>query len=207
MVNLRKKIPRADSKKDMDTLSQDKPYSRYNNFVEQIKKEGWIPVEDMQSYAVTHRNINMVTTFSIKKDTYDTFLEVICPSSNYMLTICGSDDAGIDPINFYQHSNLYKIPHSISILCTNESGRELSSDITIDIFKTKAGGDNIKLCTELYGDLSQNVDGRFRRKEERYYFYRSIKLTDYEKLTFCAISPDIDITSVKLFMKADIFIK
>ena len=214
MMNLGKKI----SKKpklflDRDDIIKDslrvcyKPYSRYKNFVEQITKEGWNYIGDIQSYTLTHRNTNMTMTFFLEKGTYGTFLEIICPAPNYMLIICGFDDAGIDPIDFYSHSNLYKIPHYFSMLCTDKNGKELSPDTIIDIVKVKTNGEPKKLCSEPYGDLSQSTDGRFRRKEERYYFYQSIKLENHERLSFRADSPDVDIEITKLFMKADLFMK
>lgn len=219
MINLVKKIPKKSSEKpspDPDDIIKDslricyKPYSRYKNFVAHITKEGWNYVGDMQSYALTHEN-NMVMTFPLERGMYGTFLEITCPAPNYMLTVCGFDDAGIYPIDFYNHSNLYKIPHYFSMLCTDKNGKELSPDTIIDIAKVKTNGEPKKLCSEPYGDLSQNTnahkcaDGRFRRKEERYYFYQSIKLEDRERLSFQANSPDIDIEITKLFMKADLF--
>ncbi len=90
--------------------------------------------------------------------------------------------------------------------CTDNNGKELSSDVTIDIAKVQLNGEAKKLCSELYGDISQHIDGRFRRKEERYYFYTSIKLEDSERLSF-RTSPDIDIEKTKLFMRAGLFAK
>lgn len=179
-------------------------YSRYQNYVKQIKNEGWNYVGDVQSYSMTNLSNNIVSTYFVGKGMYGTFLDIMCPAPYYKITICGFDDAGIDPHQFYSHSNLYTIPHFFSITCTDNNGKELSSNISIDIAKVKLNGEAKKLCSELYGDISQHVDGRFRRKEERYYFYASIKLEDSERLSF-RTSPDIDIEKTKLFMKADLF--
>lgn len=183
-----------------------KPYSRYQNFVKQIKNEGWNYVGDVQSYSMNNLNRDIVSTYFLGKEMYGTFLDIMCPAPYYKITICGFDDAGIDPMDFYSNSNLYTIPHFFSVTCTDKNGKELSSDITIDIAKVKPNGEAKKLCSELYGDISQHIDGRFRRKEERYYFYASIKLEDSERLSF-RTSPDIDIEKTKLFMKADLFAK
>jgi len=221
-MNLGNKTPKKPSEKpspDPDDIIKDslrvcyKPYSRYKNFVEQITKEGWNYVGDIQSYALTHRDMNMVMTFLLERGMYGTFLEVMCPAPNYMLTVCGFDDAGIDPIDFYSHSNLYKIPHYFSMLCTDKNGKELSPATIIDIVKVKTNAEAKIICSEPYGDLSQNTntnkcaDRRYRRKEERYYFYNSIKLRDYERLSFRTNSPDIDIETTNLFMQADLFMK
>ncbi len=195
-------------------------YSRYQNFVKQIKNEGWNYIGDIQKY-----NDNIIRTFSLEKGIYGLFLDIICPASS-IITICGFDDAGIDPIKFYGNPNLYSIPHFFSISCKDNNGRELSSNITVDIMKSKIedsiedsghyedsesdqngsefSGNYKKLYSEHYEDLSQYVDGRFRRKEERYYFYQSIKLIDSEKLSFYT-NPDIDIEKTNIFMRADLF--
>lgn len=183
-----------------------KPYSRYQNYVKQIKNEGWNYVGDVQSYSVNNLDREIVSTYFVEKGIYSTFLDIMCPAPYYKITICGFDDAGIYPDQFYSHPNFYPIPHFFSVTCTDKNGKELSSDVTIDIAKVKLNGEAKKLCSELYGDISQHVDGRFRRKEERYYFYASIKLEDSERLSF-RTSPDIDIEKTKLFMKADLFAK
>ena len=183
----------------------DKPYSRYQNFVKQITNKEWHYVGDVQKSLNNLSSI--VSTYYVGKNMYGTFLEVACPSPLYMITICGFNDAGINPIEFYSHSNLYKIPHFFSITCTDNSGKELSPDVPIDVAKAKLNGESKKLRSELYGDLSQHVDGRFRRKEERYYFDESIKLEDHERLSFRVNSPDIDITKTRLSMNADLFVK
>lgn len=212
------KIDKSSSKNEQDSQDFDdiikdslrvcyRPYSRYQNFVKQITEKEWNYVGDVQTYSLNNLSIDIVSTYYVGNGMYDTFLEITCPSSLYMMTICGFDDAGINPIEFYSHSNLYKIPHFFSITCTDNSGKELSPDVDIDIVKVKQNGEVNKLCSELYGDLSQHTDGRFRRKEERYYFYESIKLEDHERLSFRINSPDIDITKTKLFMKADLFVK
>lgn len=181
-----------------------KPYSRYQNFVKQIKTEGWNYVGDMQTYSMNHLDSNIVSTYFVGKNMYGTFLDIRCPAPYFKITICGFDDAGIDPSQFYSHSNFYTIPHFFSIICTDKNGKELSSNVTIDIAKVKPNGEIKKLCSEFYGDISQHTDGRFRRKEERYYFSASIKLEDTERLSF-RTNPDIDIEKTKLFMKADLF--
>ena len=181
-----------------------KPYSRYQNFVKQITSEEWHYAGDMQTHSLGN---NMVSIYCVGKNMYGTFLDIMCPSPLYMVTICGFDDAGIDPIEFYSHPNLYKIPHFFSITCSDDSGKELSPNITIDIAKMRQNGESKKLCSEPYGDLSQRTDGRFRRKEERYYFYASVKLEDHERLSFRANCPDIDIIKTNLSMKADLFYK
>ena len=198
---------------DPDDITKDslricyKPYSRYRNFVEQIMDKEWHYVGDMQTYSLNSLSSYIVSTYYVEKNMYGTFLEITCPSPLYKITICGFDDAGIDPIEFYSHSNLYKIPHFFSITCTDNSGKELSPDVTIDITQTKQNGESKKLCSEPYGDLSQHIDGRFRRKEERYFFYASVKLEDHEKLSFRVNYPDIDIMKTQLSMKADLFAK
>ena len=182
----------------------DKPYSRYQNFVKQIIEKEWHYVGDISHFlnSLSH----FVATYYVGKSMYGTFLEIKCPSSLYMITICGFDDAGINPIEFYSHSNLYKIPHFFSMTCTDNTGKELSPDAIIDIVKVKNGESTI-LFSEPYGDLSQHIDGRFRRKEERYYFYTSIKLENSDRLSFRVRSPDIDINKTRLCMKADLFVK
>lgn len=184
-------------------------YSRYKNFVEQITDKEWNYIGDVQTCSMNNEdNIckNMVCTYLVEKGMSGTFLEIIS-LPYHMMTICGFDDAGIDPMEFYSHSNLYKIPHFFSMMCTDDHGKELSRDTMIDITKITSNGKHKKLCSEPYGNLSQHIDGRFRRKEERYYFSVSIKLENNERLLFCANNPDIDIINTKLLMSADIFVK
>ncbi len=175
-------------------------YPKYQNLVDQIKNEGWNYLGDVNSVSS-----NIVRTYFLGKGMYGTFLELTCPSTYYKVTICGLDDAGIEPQNFYKHSNLYNIPHFFSITCKDDNGKEISPNITIDIVKITS---NIhkKLFSEYYGDLSQHIDGKFRRKEERYYFPTSIELEDDDRLSF-RTSPDIDIVTTTLFMKGDVFAK
>lgn len=194
-------------RKMVEKPSKLQPYSRYENFVEQAKIDGWSYVGDMESYSLTHMSTNMVTTFPVKKGKCGIFLDIMCPSPNHMLTVCGFDDAGIDPMDFYKHPNLYKIPHYLMMTCKDNSDNELSHDVVIDINTIDVSGEPTKLCSEPYGDLSHSVNGRFRRKEERYYFSNSIKLEDRERLSFRVNSPDIDIEITNLFMKADIFVR
>jgi len=184
------------------------PYSRYKNFVEQIKDEGWKYVDDIQSYSLTQLSTDIIETHLLDKGHNGEILSIVCPSSpGHMITICSIDDSGINPIEFYNHSNLYKIPHFFSMTCSDDNGKELSPDVVIDVFKIDTNGKPKKLCSEQYGDMSQRKDGIFKRKEERYYFYESIKLCHSEMLSFIAQSPDIDIRHIKLFMKADFFEK
>lgn len=175
-------------------------YPKYQNLVDQIKDEGWNYIGDINS-----ASSSIVRTYFLEKGMYGTFLELICPSVYYKITICGFDDAGIEPQNFYNHSNLYKIPHFCSITCKDNNGIEASSNITVDIVKIKSNVHK-KLASEYYGDLSQHIYGKFRRKEERYYFSASIKLENDDRLLF-QTSPDIDIVTTKLFMKGDLFAK
>lgn len=193
--------------KNIENKKQE-PYSRYKNFVEQINDEGWEYVDDIQSYSLTQLSTDIIVTHSLNNGCRGEILNIVCPSSpGHMITICSIDDSGINPIEFYNNSNLYKIPHFFSVTCTDDDGKELSPDVVIDIFKTDTNGKSKKLCSELYGDISQHKDGRFKRKEERYYFYESVKLCSSEMISFVAQSPDINIRCVKLFMRADLFKK
>ena len=64
-----------------------------------------------------------------------------------------------------------------------------------------------KLYEEFYGDLSPTIDGRLKKKEERYYFAETIVLQSGEKLVFHAYWPFTDIMKIELLMMADLFVK
>ena len=64
-----------------------------------------------------------------------------------------------------------------------------------------------ELYEEFYGDLCPTIDGKLKKKEERYYFAETIILQSGEKLVFNAYWPLIDITKIELLMMADLFIR
>lgn len=178
----------------------------YEELLEHIEGEEWIPITGAGLCQFTHFNANIVVTKPVKKNTYDNILEITCPLGE-LITICGFNECDVDEDEFFDSPNLYARPHFFAIRCTDDNHNELPATTIIGISKITRDNKIEKLYQEFYGDLSSTIGGKFKRKKERYYFAETIILQGGEKLLLDAYWPLIDISNIELLMMCDRFRK
>ncbi len=178
----------------------------YKDFVDEMFKQGWVYVDGVSPHTLTHHDTGIVSTFHVKKGMIGTVLEIKCPMHRN-LSVCGLNHSGIDIKEFVKFPMLYSTPYFFSIRCKGNDGQELSPYTGIKIIQYDS--DNLPKWsrTEFYGDLSQSIGERFKRKHERYYFPQGIILYSGEKLGFKVHELDIEVVKTELLMKADIWVK
>ena len=182
---------------DPDDLNHDE----YEDIVDSIEYNGWTLVSPVGLYSITHFNKDMVSIKPVKKGNHDTVLEITCPKDELM-TICGFCQNDID-----RDDNLYTRPHFFTLMLMDENDNEISPRTIISISKLNRNDEIEKFYQEFYGDLSPLIDGRLKRKHERYYFAETVVLQRGEKLIFQAYNPDKDISKIDLLMMSDLFRK
>ncbi len=180
-------------------------YDNYQYIIDTIEAEGWTQMSSV-STPLTILDEEIVFPRQIKANTYDNILEIICPPER-IITICGTGECDIDPDDFNNAPNFYQIPHFFTLRCMNNDNVEIAPTTIISILKVMRDEELEKYYQEFYGDLSSIIDGRLKRKEERYYFAETIILQSGERLVFRANSPNIDIAKMDLLMMSDIFEK
>jgi len=176
-------------------------YNDYYAFLEDYKEDGWF----IASIALSPNNRTIVQTYPVKKCIDDIFLKILCPQGR-ILAFPGIKDFDIDTKHFSEFPNLYKYPYFFNIRCFNESGVEPYWNNVITIQKIMPSTATIPITKEYYDDLSIKADTRIKRLAERYYPTKTIILFGEQTLSF-SMKPDVDITKVELFVKADFFTK
>jgi len=184
---------------------EDLDYDDYKDIVDTIEENGWHSVYNT-THAITNLDSQIVFTKPAKAHCCDVALEIVCPQER-IITICGLNESGLDMENFYSGPNIYHVPHFFALICTDVNGVALSQTTLISILKCTKDRETETCCQEFYGDLSPVVDGKLKRKEERYYFSETIILQGGEKLMFKINNPDTDISKIDLLMLSDIFEK
>lgn len=179
---------------DLDDLA----YDEYEEIVGAIEGFGWHLVSNI-AFPITNLDTQLV---SQKTDS----LEIACPPER-LIVICGLNEGGADMDNFYNGPNIYQTPHFITLMCTDTNGVALSQTTLISILKYTKDGEIETHYQEFYGDLSPVVDGKLKRKEERYYFAETIILQEGEKLMFKIHNPGTIVSKIDLLMLSDFFEK
>lgn len=185
---------------------EDISYYEYEDIIGEIEEKGWGLISSAGLYPITQFNTDIVVKYPVKKNTYEKFLEIICPPG-ILITICGFNQEDIDKEKFSGSPNLFSIPHFFSIKLTDDNENEILSTTIIGISKINIKGEMEKLYQEFYGDLSSTIGGKLKKKEERYYFAETIILQGGEKLIFHIYWPYTDVSKIELLMMADIFRK
>lgn len=180
-------------------------FNNYDDIVDTIEENGWTCISSV-AHPITIFDSEIVFPYPVKANSYNTLLEITCPPER-IITICGFDDCGIDPDDFYNSPNFYQIPHFFTLRCMDNNNVDISPTTIISILKASRNEEPEKYYQEFYGDLSSIVDGRLKKKEERYYFAETIILQSGEKLIFRVHNPNIDISKIDLLMMSDLFEK
>jgi len=185
--------------------SEELMFYNYDDIVDVIEKNGW-SLKSSVTNSLTILDKQIVFFNPANANSYDIFLEIVCPPE-MIITICGFDDSDIAPDDFYNFSNLYQIPHFFTLRCMDNNNSDLSSTTIISILKYRKNKEIEKYYQAFYGDLSPIIDGRLKKKQERYYFAETIVLQGGEKLIFRVHYPNIDISKIDLLMMVDLFEK
>lgn len=192
----------ADSYIDPDDLD----YCEYDDIVDTIEENGWIPISSAGLRPITHLDNDIIHIKQAKRNTYESVLEIICPPGN-IIAICGFNQEDIDKDDFFNSPNLYTKPHFLTLRLTDDNNNEIPYTTIIGISRITKDESATKLYEEFYGDLCPAIDGKLKKKGERYYFAETIVLQGGEKLVFRAYWPFIDIAKVELLMMADLFVR
>ena len=184
----------------------DLDYCEYDDIVEIIEDNEWTLMSSAGLHPITHFDTNIVHTKQCKRNSYENILEIICPPGN-IITICGFNQEDIDKEEFFNSPNLYTRPHFFTLRLTEDNNNDIPCTTIIGMSRIARDGNIEKLYEEFYGDLCPAIDGRLKKKEERYYFAETIILQSGEKLVFRAYWPSIDITKIELLMMADLFVR
>lgn len=189
---------------DEDYIDWDYVEYDYPDLLEHIEEQDWIPISDAGLSQLTHFNTDVIVKKTVKKDTYGSFLEIVCPPGE-LIVICGFNQSEADENEFFNSPNLYARPHFFTIRCTDVNYNELSPRTIIGITKITRDNKIEKLYQEFYGDLSFTKDDKLKTKKDRYYFAETIMLQAGEKLLLDAYWPKTDISEVELLMVCDRF--
>ena len=173
-------------------------YEEYEDIVSAIEENGWHLVSDL-AYPITNLDTQIVSQ-------KDGSLIIACPSES-IIALCGLNEGGVDMDNFYNGPNINQVPHFITLMCTDVNGVALSQTTLVSILKYTKNGEIETRYQEFYGDLSPVVDGKLKRKEERYYFTETIILQEGEKLMFKIHNPGTIVSKIDLLMLSDFFEK
>lgn len=189
-----------DNIEDDDYIDWDYKEYDYEDLLEFIDSEDWIDMSNGGSCSLTHFDTNIVSIRPIKRNTSDVFLEITSPPGETII-ICGFNQCDIDD------PDLYERPHFFTIRCTDDNNGEIQNTTIIGITKITRKGEIEKLYKEFYGDLSSTIDGKLKRKKDRYYLTETIILQGGEKLVLNAYQSYNDISKVELLMMCDRFRK
>jgi hypothetical protein len=184
----------------------DLEYCEYGDIVDTIEDNGWTRISSVGLSPITHFDTNYIHTKPAKNNTYEIILEIICPPGN-IITVCGFNQEDVDKEDFFNSPNLYTRPHFFSLRLTDDNNNDIPYTTIIGMSRITRNGDIEKLYEEFYGDLCPTIDGKLKKKEDRYYFAETIILQSDEKLVFRAYWPSIDIAKIELLMMADLFVR
>jgi hypothetical protein len=181
-------------------------YCDYGDIVDTIEENGWTRVSSTGLSPITHFDTDIIHTKQVKRNSYEDILEIICPPGK-IITICGFNQEDIDKEDFFNSPNLYTIPHFFALTLADDNNNDIPYTTIIGMSRIARNGNIEKLYEEFYGDLCPAIDGKLKKKEDRYYFAETIILQSGEKLVFHAYWPLIDITKIALLMMADLFVR
>ena len=182
----------------------DLDYCNYEDIVDTIEENGWTIMSSAGLHPITHFDTNIVHTKPCKRNSYEDVLEIICPPG-MLITICGFNQEDIDTEEFFNSPNLYTRPHFFTLRLADDNNNDIPYTTIIGISKISRNGNVEKLYEEFYGDLCPAIDGKLKKKEDRYYLAETIILQSGEKLILHSYWPFTDITKIELLMMADLF--
>jgi hypothetical protein len=185
---------------DLDDLN----FRDYEDIVDVIEENGWHVISDL-AYSITNFDTRIVSQKTVDTNHCST-LEIKCPPKS-IIGICGLDECGVDMDNFYNEPNTFQVPHFLSLICTDVNGVAIPQTTLVSILKSPKDGVLETLYQEFYGDLSPVIDGKLKKKEERYYFTNTIILQDGEKLIFKICDQGINVSKIDILMLSDLFEK
>jgi len=186
--------PKTEIKKDV---------ASYEEYLHEMRWE-WYAAPTTLTH-LTHHGLN-VMTYKVEKGDTGRILAIECPL-RHIITICGVEQSYVDPREFAKAPHLYTRPHEFSILCFDTGNNELPFDAIIRPEKVVPSVSVVPLEPVLYGDLSLKTGGRFKRKEERYYFPQGIMLYGGEWLVLNVVKSGMNVDRVEFFMRCDFFTK
>lgn len=206
-INLDEELEKKDTEIDDDYIDPDDlDYCDYSDIVETIEDSKWTHISSAGLVPITHFDTNIIHTKKVKRNSYEDILEITCPPGN-IIAICGFNQEDIDKEDFFNTPNLYARPHFFTLRLADEDNNDIPCTTIIGMSRISKDGNIEKLYEEFYGDLCPAIDGKLKKKEDRYYFAETIVLQSGEKLVFHAYWPLIDITKIELLMMADLFIR
>lgn len=185
---------------DLDDLN----FEEYEDIVSAIEENGWHSISDA-AYSITNFDAQIVFQKTVETNHCST-LEIRCPPK-MIIVICGLYECGVDMDHFYNGPNILQIPHFLSLMCTDANGATIPQTTLISILKSPKDGVLETLYQEFYGDLSPVINGKLKRKEERYHFIDTIILQDGERLIFKISDPGIIVSNIDILMLSDLFEK
>lgn len=204
---LEKELENEEIEIEDDYIDQDElEYCDYSDIVDTIEESGWARISSAGLHPITHFDTDIIHTKQVKRNSYEDILEIICPQGK-IITICGFNQEDIDKEDFFNSPNLYAIPHFFTLRLADDNNNDIPHTTIIGMSRIARNGDVEKLYEEFYGDLCPAIDGKLKKKEDRYYFAETIILQSGEKLVFHAYWPLIDIAKIELLMMADLFVK
>lgn len=205
-INLDKEIKNDDIGIDDYIDPDDIDYCEYDDIIEAIEENGWIRISSAGLSPITHFNTDLIHIKQAKRNTCESILEIICPPGN-IITICGFNQEDVDKEDFFNSPNLYTKPHFFTLRLADDDNNEIPHTTIIGISRIARNKNVEKLYEEFYGDLCPTIDGKLKKKDDRYYFAETIILQSGDKLVFYAYWPFIDIAKIELLMMVDLFVK
>jgi hypothetical protein len=184
----------------------DLDYCEYGDIVDTIEENGWAPITSAGLNPITHLDNDIIRIRQTKRNTNDIVLEIVCSPEN-IIAICGFNQEDIDQDEFINSPNLHARPHFFTLRLTDDNNNEIPYSTIIGISRMSKDESTTKLYEEFYGDLCPVIDGKLKKKGERYYFAETIILQGGERLVFRPYWPPIDITKVEVLMMTDMFVK
>lgn len=205
--NLDKELENEEIGTDDDYIDPDDlDYCEYGDIVDAIEESGWTCISSVGLSPIAHFDANIIHTKQVKRNSYEDILEIICPPGN-IIAICGFNQEDIDKEDFFNSPNLHTRPHFFTLRLADDNNNEIPCTTIIGMSRIARNGNVEKLYEEFYGDLCPAIDGKLKKKEDRYYFAETIILQSGEKLVFHAYWPLIDIAKIELLMMADVFVR
>jgi hypothetical protein len=175
----------------------------YGQFINLMAIENW-----MRTLTFLTEKSSMVAVNQLKKEEYGIFLETRCPAGMILTFPCIKQVLGeVNMDIFRKYPNLYPYPYSFNIRCKNSENDDMHWSRMVDIEVIHKEDDWYPVTTEFYDDLSIKSDTRYKRLEERYYLKDQGIILYGEEILRLKTIPDIDITTVELFAKADLWRK
>ena len=164
----------------------------YGDYVDYMSGRGW----HRELIVLDQNNTNMVTAYSICKDTTGTIVDVRCPAG-MKISIMGTQQIplGTDA----------RVAYSLGLYITDENEEEIPEYTKIRITKVKPSEEVIQLARIFYQDIKMIQNGQ--NWESMYRFRQGIEMNGQEHLTVYIIDSqnNIPVENVKFKIEADLW--